>query len=166
MKKILFGLTVLFSTWSFANEATVKSNLEKKYPTLKITQVQPTDMKGLYSARYDNQVIYLNEDAEYIFIGSMIRLKDQKNLTKGLVVSNNSIDFKTLPLQDALKTVKGNGKRQLAVFSDPNCPYCKTLEASLNELNDVTIYTFMFPIKPQSVQSSKQVWCADQREHA
>lgn len=144
---------------SLANVETLKSNLNKNYPDIQVTNIQATEMTGLYSANLDNQIIYLDENAEHMFIGSMVRLKDQKNLTKDLILKQNSIDWQKLPLQDAIKTVKGNGKRQLAIFSDPNCPYCKQLEAELDKLNDVTIYTFIYALKPQSIAVSKQVWC-------
>ncbi|MGJ8758420.1 DsbC family protein [Acinetobacter sp. HC8-3S] len=160
LKKIgIFSLLGCVSAFSFANVETLKSNLSKQYPNIQVTNIQPTEMSGLYSANLDNQIIYLDENAEHMFIGSMVRLKDQKNLTKDLVLKQNSIDWKQLPLKDAIKTVKGNGKRQLAIFSDPNCPYCKKLEAELDKLNDVTIYTFIYPLKTQSIAVSKQVWC-------
>ena len=151
---------------SFANVDSVKAKLLQQYPNVKINNLQSTEMQGLYSGTLDNQIVYVNEDAQHLFIGSMIRLKDQHNLTKDLVVKQNSIDFKSLPLNDAVKTVRGNGKRQLAIFSDPNCPYCKTLEGNLAKLNDVTIYTFIYPIKTQSIIPSKQVWCSSNREYA
>jgi thiol:disulfide interchange protein DsbC len=160
LKKIgIFSLLGCVSAFSFANVETLKSNLSKQYPNIQVTNIQPTEMSGLYSANLDNQIIYLDENAEHMFIGSMVRLKDQKNLTKDLVLKQNSIDWKQLPFKDAIKTVKGNGKRQLAIFSDPNCPYCKKLEAELDKLNDVTIYTFIYPLKTQSIAVSKQVWC-------
>ena len=129
MYKIL--LAALISAWAFSSQASVESmqiQLKQKYPKLNIGNIQKTEMQGLYSATLDNQIIYIGENAEHILIGSMIRLKDQHNLTKDLVVKNKSIDWKSLPLQDAIKTVKGNGKRQIAIFSDPNCPYCKQLD--------------------------------------
>ena len=116
MKKALFIITTLLSTWTSANVETVKKNLAQNYPNIKIENIQKTEMNGLYSGQYDQQVVYLNEDAQHLFIGSMIRLKDQKNLTKELVLTQNSVDFQKLPLQDAIKTVRGNGKRQLAIL--------------------------------------------------
>ena len=86
----------------------------------------------------------------------MLRLKDQKNLTQDLSMKQDPIDWKSLPLQDAVKTIRGTGKRQLAVFSDPNCPYCKHLEEDLKKLENVTIYTFILPVKPQSVEKGLQ----------
>lgn len=159
-------LVSMISTVSFADLTTVKNHLQKQYPLLKIENVATTDVKGLYSASMDGQIIYLSEDAEYVLLGPMLRLKDQKNLTKDLMMKQNPIDWKSLPLQDAIKTVRGTGKRQLAVFSDPNCPYCKRLEEDLKKLNNVTIYTFIFPIKPQSVAVSKDVWCSENRAYA
>ena len=158
-KTLAFALVSFISSLSLANVDTVKSNLSKQHPKLNIENIQATDMKGIYSGSMDGQVVYLGEDAQHILVGSMYRLSDQKNLTQDLVLKQNSIDWKKLPLQDAVKSVRGNGKRQIAIFSDPNCPYCKQLEAELSKLNDVTIYTFIYPIKTQSISVSKQVFC-------
>lgn len=158
-KTLAFALVSFISSLSLANVDTVKSNLTKQHPKLNIENIQATDMKGIYSGSMDGQVVYVGEDAQHILVGSMYRLSDQKNLTKDLVLKQNSIDWKKLPLQDAVKSVRGNGKRQIAIFSDPNCPYCKQLETELNKLNDVTIYTFIYPIKNQSIAVSKQVFC-------
>lgn len=158
-KTLAFALVSFISSLSLANVDMVKSNLTKQHPKLNIENIQATDMKGIYSGSMDGQVVYVGEDAQHILVGSMYRLSDQKNLTKDLVLKQNSIDWKKLPLQDAVKSVRGNGKRQIAIFSDPNCPYCKQLETELNKLNDVTIYTFIYPIKNQSIAVSKQVFC-------
>lgn len=158
-KTWLFVLVIVISSLSWADVNTVKTNLTQLHPKLKIENIQTTEMKGIYSGLMDNQVVYMGEDAQHILIGSMFRLSDQKNITKDLVLKQNSIDWKKLPLQDAVKIVRGNGKRQIAVFSDPNCPYCKQLETELNKLNNVTIYTFIYPIKTQSVAISKQIFC-------
>ena len=158
-KTLALALASFISTLSLANVDTVKTNLTKQHPNLKIENIQATGMKGIYSGSMDGQVVYVGEDTQHILIGSMFRLSDQKNLTKDLMLKQNSIDWKKLPLQDAVKMVRGNGKRQIAVFSDPNCPYCKQLETELSKLNDVTIYTFIYPIKTQSIAVSKQVFC-------
>ncbi|WP_373686123.1 DsbC family protein [Acinetobacter sp. YH12021] len=142
-----------------ADVATVSKNVKQQHPQLKLDNIQATEMKGIYSASMDGQVVYLNEDAQHILAGSMIRLKDQHNLTKDLLIQQNSVDWKKLPLQDAIKSVRGTGKRQIAIFSDPNCPYCKQLEAELKKLDNITIYTFILPLKVQSVAPSKQVYC-------
>ena len=158
-KTLALALASFISTLSLANVDTVKTNLTKQHPNLKIENIQATEMKGIYSGSMDGQVVYVGEDTQHILIGSMFRLSDQKNLTKDLMLKQNTIDWKKLPLQDAVKMVRGNGKRQIAVFSDPNCPYCKQLETELTKLNDVTIYTFIYPIKTQSIAVSKQVFC-------
>lgn len=165
-KIIALSLGLILAQSTFANVDTVKENLAKKYPNLQIKQLSATEMQGLYSGQLDDQVVYINEDAEYLFFGAMMRLKDKRNLTNELLIKKNSIDFKMLPLKDAIKTVKGNGKRIIAVFSDPNCPYCKTLDTNLEKLNNVTIYTFMYPIKTQSVIPSKKVWCSPNKDYA
>lgn len=167
LKKL--GILALFSltaSLSFANVDSVRENIKKQYPNLKISNIQKTEMQGLYSANLDQQIIYVGEDGQHMFVGSMIRLKDQKNLTKDLVLGQNSVDWNQLPLKDAIKTVKGSGQHVLAVFSDPNCPYCKQLEPELDKLKDVTIYTFIYPLKPQSIVVSRQVWCAPNQSYS
>ncbi|KJH59711.1 DsbC family protein [Acinetobacter calcoaceticus] len=167
LKKL--GILALFSltaSLSFANVDSVRENIKKQYPNLKISNIQKTEMQGLYSANLDQQIIYVGEDGQHMFVGSMIRLKDQKNLTKDLVLGQNSIDWNQLPLKDAIKTVKGSGEHVLAVFSDPNCPYCKQLEPELDKLKDATIYTFIYPLKPQSIVVSRQVWCAPNQSYS
>lgn len=156
----------------------VKNKLAKNYPKVELKNLQQTEMQDLYSATLDDQVVYVNTQAEHIFIGSMIRLKDQKNLTKALVQSYSDLafnaktqssqqfDIKQLPLQDAIKIVKGQGQRRLVVFSDPLCPYCQQLEKNLNALDNITIYTFVVPLKNQSMALSSKIWCAPSRSYA
>ena len=162
----MFSLLSCFSAISLANVETLKINLSRYYPNIQVSNIQATAMPGLYSASLDNQIIYLDENAQYMLVGSMVRLKDQKNLTKDLMLQQNSVDWKQLPFKDAIKTVKGTGKRQLFIFSDPNCPYCKRLEVELDKLNDVTIYTLIYPLKSQSITVSKQVWCDPNQAYA
>ena len=163
---MVLSLSLAFCASSFANVDSVKAKLAQQYPNIKIADLQATEMTGLYSGTLDHQIVYVNENAQHLFVGSMIRLKDQRNLTKDLAMKKDIVDFKSLPFSDAIKTVRGNGQRQLAVFSDPNCPYCKVLEGNLAGLNNVTIYTFMYPIKAQSVLPSKKVWCSANKEYA
>jgi thiol:disulfide interchange protein DsbC len=158
-KTLIITLSTFISSVAFANVDTVKANLAKNSPNLKIENIQSTEMKGIYSGFMQGQVVYLNEDAKHLIAGPMLRIQDQHNLTRDLMLKQNSVDWKKLPLQDALKSVRGTGKRQIAIFSDPNCPYCKQLEVELNKLKDVTIYTFILPLKSQSIAPSKQVYC-------
>lgn len=160
MKKIILAaLTLSLSAWTMADVNLAQQNLAKNYPNLAIKNIASTEMRGIYSAEIDDQIVYLNDDAEHLIAGNMLRLTDQKSLTQELIVKKNTIDWKKLPLKNAIKSVRGNGKRQLAIFSDPNCPYCQQLEVELKKLDNVTLYTFILPLKPQSVAPSKQVYC-------
>lgn len=165
-KQLLMGILAGVASLAHANLEQVQQQLKAHYPNVKIENLQKTPMSGIYSGTLDNQIVYLGEDAEHLFVGSMIRLKDQRNLTKDLVVQQNSFRWSDLPLQDAIKTVKGNGKRQIAVFSDPHCPYCKQLERELDRLNNVTIYTFLYPLKSESLIPAQQIWCSPNRSYA
>ena len=160
MKKMLCGIGLaLCANAGFADTNSVQQKLAQNYPDMPFQQLQKTPLNGIYSALLEGEVFYVNESAEYVIAGPMIRLKDGKNLSQTLEMQAKSIDWKSLPLQDAIKVVKGNGKRQLVVFSDPNCPYCQKLEKELAQLKDVTIYTFVVAFKPQSVALSKKIFC-------
>lgn len=104
---ITLSLSLAFCSSSFANVESVKAKLVQQYPQVKIENLQATEMQGLYSGTLDHQIVYVNEDAQHLFIGSMIRLKDQRNLTKDLAMKKDIVDFKSLPFSDAIKTVRG-----------------------------------------------------------
>lgn len=162
MKKTMLCIFLaVLSNTSFADINTAKKNLVKNYPNLSVSNFENTEMKGIYSAEIEGNFIYLNDDAQHFIVGNMIRLRDQKSLTSDLMMKKNKVNWSDLPFKNAIKSVKGNGKHQLAIFSDPNCTYCKQLEIELSKLNNVTIYTFILAFKPQSVEPSKQVYCDD-----
>jgi thiol:disulfide interchange protein DsbC len=115
----------------------------------------------------DNEVIYTDERMNYIFSGNIIDGKSMQNLTEKRLRDLSSIKWDNLPLDTAVKTVRGSGKRVLAVFSDPNCPYCKRFEKDLAKIDNVTVYTFLYPILSQDSQDkSKGVWCSADKSKA
>lgn len=145
---------------------TLKKRLQGKLG-LPVDSVTPTPMKGVYEAVAQGEILYTDAQADHILVGQLFETATQKNLTAETKDRLNRIDFSTLPLQDAIKTVKGNGSRVIAVFSDPNCSFCKKLEVSLKDMKDVTIYTFLYPvIRPSSKAESKKIWCAKDRASA
>lgn len=159
LKVLLSGLIGLLSQVSEADVQTLSQQMQRQYPNLNLQQIQTTPVANIYSALLDGQVVYLDDSGQYLFSGNLLRLKDQKNLTQEQTWTN-------LPFQDAIQIVKGSGQHQLAVFSDPNCPYCKNLERELAQLDDVTIYLFIYPLKPESRQLAKQLWCSPNRSYA
>lgn len=131
---------------------------------LKVTEVNPTPIAGLFEAVVQGEIVYVDEFANHIIMGQMFDTTNQRNLTEEARERLNKIDFSALPFDDAIKTVNGNGQRTIAVFSDPNCGFCKRLEASLKDMKDVTIYTFLYPvITPSSKEVSANVWCSKDR---
>ena len=151
-------------TGKLTSEAIIKRTLESKLPGAKIEAVAKTPYLGLYEVRIDGEILYIDEKMSYIFSGAIIDAKNMQNITEKRLRELHAIKWENLPLETAVKTVRGNGKRTLAVFSDPNCPYCKRFEKDLAKVDDVTIYTFLYPILSQdSHNKSKAVWCsADQ----
>jgi thiol:disulfide interchange protein DsbC len=149
------------------NEAIIKRTLENRMGGVKVEAVAKTPYLGLYEVRLDGEILYTDEKMNYIFSGNIIDAKTMQNITEKRLRDLTAIQWENLPLDAAVKTVRGNGKRTLAIFSDPNCPYCKRFEKDLAKVDDVTIYTFLYPILSQdSHEKSKAVWCSADKSKA
>jgi thiol:disulfide interchange protein DsbC len=145
-----------------AQEAAIRKNLPTRLPQLeKIDEVSKTPIPGLFEVRVNGTDIYYTDaDANYLIQGNLIDTKLMRNLTEERVDKLTAIAFDALPVKDAFTIVRGNGKRKLAVFEDPNCGYCKRFEEGLQKVNNVTIHMFLYPVLgPGSVEKSKNIWC-------
>ncbi len=148
-----------------ANEQKVKTELQKQLgDRAKISTVRTTPINGLYEVTIGNDVVYADASARYLVQGEVIDLKTGVNLTEQRSHDLNRIKWSELPLNDAIKVVRGKGTRQIAVFADPNCGFCKKLEKTFQQLDNVTIYTFLAPLLSQdSAVKSKQIWCSSDK---
>jgi len=150
-------------TSAFAQDAAIRKNLAERLPQLgKIDEISKTPINGLYEIRFNGtDILYTDAQGDYLIQGNVIDTKQRRNLTEERVDKLTAIDFDTLPFKDAFTIVRGNGKRKLAVFEDPNCGYCKRFEANLEKVKDVTVYLFLYPVLgPKSVELSNAIWCA------
>ena len=155
-------LTLLAGLANAQSEQQVRSELQKKIgANTKIKSVSASPIPGIYEVLVGNDLIYTDANSKYLIQGEIIEIATGKNITEQKQADLNRIKWSELNPSNALKAVRGNGSRQLAIFSDPNCGYCKRLEKSLQQLDNVTIYTYLIPIlSPDSAQKSKQIWCA------
>ena len=150
-----------------AVEANIKKSLEPRLGA-KIESIKETPYAGLYEVRVAGDILYTDKKGEYLVIGHVYDAKSTRDLTRERIDDINKIKFSDLPLNDAIKQVKGNGKRVIAVFEDPNCGYCKRLrQTTLKDMDNVTIHTFLYNIlSPDSFEKSKNVWCSPDRVKA
>lgn len=119
---------------------------------------------GLYEVLVRGELYYVDPDVKFIIMGRMFDARTREDLTQKRLDTALKVDFKSLPFDNAIKTVRGKGSRALVTFEDPNCPYCKKLWQTMQGLNDVTIYTFLFPIlSPDSMEKAKAIWCTKDR---
>jgi len=163
MIKLLLVLLISFSfSYAHADDAAkVKDLLQKQYPQLgKIDKTNNANILGLYEVVAQGQLFYTDEQARYLISGNIIDLKTMSNLTEERSRKLLAIDFNSLPFDLAIKRVKGNGKRKMAYFSDPNCGFCKKLEAELKNVDNVTLYLFMLSIFQGSDKKVEGVWCS------
>lgn len=164
MKKLLaFTIAALVGTSAFADLNTVHKNFQAKYPNTTITSIEDTPIKGIYEVVLGQNIAYTDVTGEYFLFGSMVRMSDQQDLTAVKREELSKVSFGDLPFDKAITMKKGKGERKIAVFSDPDCPFCKRLEQELQKLDNVTIYVFLNPLKqlhPQAVETSKKIWCS------
>ena len=146
-----------------AQDALIRKNLAERLPSLpKIEEINKTPMTNVYEVRMNGaDLLYTDGEGNFILEGNLIDAKNKRNLTEERVEKLTAIDFNTLPLKDAFTIVRGNGKRKVAVFEDPNCSYCRRFERDLQNVNNVTVYLFLYPIlSPDSTDKSRNIWCS------
>lgn len=165
---LLCGLMLNVAFAETAQEAAVRKAIEPRLgPDAKIVSVTKTPYSGLYEIQVNGDIIYTDAKAQYLFVGRIVDTKTYQDYTKARLEDINKVAFSDLPLNLAMKSVKGNGKRVIAVFEDPNCTYCKRFDRNLQDVDNITVYTFLYNIlSPDSITISRNVWCAPDRNKA
>jgi len=158
---LVFGF---FSEAIWADEAALRKAIQPHFADSKIESVKKTNYLGLYEVVVGDEVFYTDARADYFFFGHVIDTKTRMSMTNERIQEIKAarrVPLDSLPLQSAIKIVKGDGKRRVAIFTDPNCPYCKQLEKELLNVTNVTIYTLLYPVLKGSMELSKKIWCSD-----
>lgn len=167
---VCLGLLLFcFAHPAAADEASVKKALQEKFPKAKVESLIKTPYSGLYEVLMEGNFFYTDEKVTYLFDGNILDARTMQNLTQERIRKLFSVKFTDLPLNLAIKNVKGSGKRKVAIFSDPDCPFCQRLEREMANVTDVTIYTFLYPIDslhPGASQKAVAIWCSSDRAKA
>ena len=168
----LCGSGALWASHAYASDdVTVKlrQTLQQRFPTVRIEGVEPSPIAGLYQVIAGDQVAYSDASGAHMIVGRMMDTQTKHDLSADALDSYYSVDFKTLPFSEAIKIVKGNGERKLALFADPDCPYCRQLEQNMRAMTNTTVYLFLFPLEqvhPHAMADSKAIWCSPDRASA
>lgn len=152
-----------------AEAAGIKKVLEQKFPGAEIRGITKTNYMGLYEVQFDDRLLYTDAKAKYVVIGAIYDTDSKTNLTEERQRKLNRVNVSALPLDLAIKKVKGNGERVMYVFSDADCPFCHKLEEEMKAVDNVTIYTFLYPIDtlhPDAARKSRMIWCSADRAKA
>ncbi len=166
LSHLVLSALMLIGMAAHANEAVIRKAITGKFPGAQIASVTKTPYGGLYEVLIDGELVYSSADGKYLVMGNIIELATRRNLTAVRMEKLNAVKWNTLPLDKAIKEVRGDGSRKLVVFSDADCPFCKKLEPEIEKLSNVTVYTFLYPIEglhPQAIPTSKQIWCEKDR---
>jgi thiol:disulfide interchange protein DsbC len=159
---LALALTAALAHAAFAQEALIRKNLPERLPGFpKIDEVSKTPIPGLYEVRIGTELVYTDERGDHLIQGSILDTRTRTDLTQARIDKLTAIDFAALPLKDAIVWKQGTGARKLVVFADPNCGYCKKFETELQQVKDVTVYTFLYPILGgDSPEKARNIWCA------
>ncbi len=159
---VLLALTV-FAVSAFANDS-VKAELAKKYPEVKPERITKTTYGNLFEVFAGGEIIYTDEKVTFLLLGTLVDAQSRTNVSEARLQKLNVINFNDLPFEHAIKLVRGNGSRRMAIFADPNCGYCKRFEQDVNSTDNITAYIFAYPILAQdSIDKSKSIWCSTDR---
>lgn len=169
IRTLLAATLVTQALGASAQEAAIRKNLAERLPNLpRIDEVSKTPMPGLYEVRVNqSDILYTDAEGNYLLQGELIDTRTRSNLTEERVSKLSAVDFKALPFKDAFTIVRGNGKRRIAIFEDPNCGYCKRFEKDLAKIDNVTVHVFLYPVLgPDSQAKSQAIWCAKDKAKA
>lgn len=155
------GTVLTTASLSAGQAESITHNFEARFPGLKVDLVRITPVPGLYEIQVGPDLLYADAEVDYVLQGSLIDARARRDLTAERLEALQKVSFDTLPLDRAIKQVKGDGSRKVAVFEDPNCGYCKQLQHTLQDVDNITVYTFLFPIlTPDSTTKSRDIWCS------
>jgi thiol:disulfide interchange protein DsbC len=162
---LLFSVSLAHAAETDKTAAAIKDTLQKNYAQLigSVDQVNKSPVPGLYEVVTGDHIFYTDKSAQYLIDGQLFDLKARSNITEARARTLFAIDFSKLPLELAMKKVKGNGSRKMAYFTDPNCGYCKKLEHEMQNVTDVTLYLFLYPIFEGSAEKVQAIWCSDDK---
>lgn len=166
--KLLLSLFVAQAFLAHADVESIKKDVEKKFPEVKVERVTKTTYGGLYEVFAGSEIFYTDENVSFVMVvgdrGGLVDAQTRNNVTEMRLQKLTAIKFDELPFDQAIKLVRGNGSRRLAIFEDPNCGYCKRFEQDLNKLENITAYIFPYAIlADDSVTKSKSIWCSTDR---
>jgi len=168
--KIISIIFLFFCINLYADETKLRKIIAESYPNLPIKSIAKTNYNDLYEIFLGDQIVYSDESFSFLIIeGRLVNPKTRVDLTNERLEELTRVNFNNLPFEKAIKVVKGNGDRKIAVFSDIDCPFCKKLEKeTLAEMDNITVYNFLLPLEihPNAKLKSAQVWCAPDREEA
>ncbi|MBY0379764.1 MAG: DsbC family protein [Burkholderiales bacterium] len=171
MKKTLFLFLFVLGLQCFAvtlsTSDLIKSSLKHTLPKVNVTAINDTPIPNIYQVISDKKIFYVDSSGKYLFIGNLIDLSTKANLTQLAVQSISVVDWNQLPLKIAIRHVNGDGKRKIAVFTDPDCPFCKQLDQeTVPKLKNVTIYYYLYPlaIHARAESDAKKILCSETLE--
>ena len=173
MKTLLLLCTLLLPMTSWAQaDKPVNPNIDKSIRAtlsdMPIKAINNTPIPNLYEVQVGDVIYYTDKTGKHLINGHMFDTDKKIDLTTQRLAEMNRINWSDLPLKDAIVSGPKDGLK-MAVFTDPDCPYCKRLEQNLQSETGIRVYTFLFPLTqlhPDAYEKSKSIWCAKNQHKA
>jgi len=169
---VLLGFTDLAAMTAYAGDcgpcARVRKNVQASLPGTAVGEIRRAPIRGLFEIQMGRNIAYTDRHGKLFLMGHIYDPATRRDLTAERLAEVNRVSWKDLPLKDAIVSGPEDGTR-LAVFTDPECPYCKHLEKILRGMPKVRVYTFLFPltsIHPDARAKAEAIWCAKDRHAA
>lgn len=172
MKFLAIAAAAMCFQTALADAGVVEQRLKEQYPNTAFSGVKTTPLNGIYEVRMGSNIAYVQEDGRYFIFGALYDMQEQKDLTAEARSVLEQTAYRDLPFKNAITIKKGNGgkgKREFALFSDPDCPFCRRLEETLAGMDNYTVHVFLYPIQslhPEAVQTAQHIWCSNKRTKA
>lgn len=166
MQRLILTTLAVMGLTAQADEAIIRKTLAERYPGVAILSVSRTAIPGLWEVWTGRQLVYTDATAEYLIVGSLVETRSKTNISQQRLNALQAVRFDSLPLDKTFTVVKGSGARRLAVFTDPDCPFCRRLEKELAQIDNLTVHVFLYPLHelhPNAPEIARNVWCAADR---
>lgn len=172
MRTIFVGVSLMtfaFSCFADGASAALLARLKEKYPSTNFSAVSNSPISGIYEVTMGKNIAYSDASGRYLIIGSMFDMQERADLTAPKREAISRVEWSKLPLSQSITISKGDGSRTFALFTDPECPYCRKIELTLAEMDNYTVHVFPYPIAslhPKATEKAIAVWCAADRRAA
>jgi thiol:disulfide interchange protein DsbC len=150
--------------WAADDHAELRRALKERLGVEQVRAIRATPVDGLLEVVVGSRVIYATPDGRHLLMGRLIDLEERADLTarREQALRTSEVAWSDLPLEHGVSWGDPEGL-EVAVFSDPQCPYCRKLHTLLRELDGVRVHELMMPLAMHdgARADARRILCAE-----